>query len=560
MRKCFTILTVLLMSSVFAFGQDILEVPPWDGTNGTPLIDVITGDTTATGERVSDNRVYLLERDGVYMITSTLYADYSFSLVGADGDGRPPILISSKTAEGEIVRPFMKLISNDQTYVFENIIFQAIDTDLQQTIWTWAFEFIGNNTHATFQSCVFNAFTGRSTNFYGADNSVFFRDVVWRNATHTDHPFVGQQIFFNPLDQDTLLVTNCTQFNANGCWLYYRSAIMDYCVIEHNTFYITMTTLFANEHAVNAYIRSNIFYGTFSLGDHPISQRDKWYTSDGGAMSVVNFDPMADTVLTGAGLTEADRSILLTNNAYYTPQAIKDYHDSNDTLSSVVWMNDRIQGMFDDNVAYPLLVAENNVEVDPLFSNTDMDTWVVTETAKAVEEFMTHPEGAFWGTTSSMRNYDEHFDPSTLLLISWPLAEGDMAITEASLLTAGHDGLPVGNLNWDPTSKAQYRAPHEAQVGIESRLQNSMGISISQNYPNPFSHQTSIGYSLTSGADVTIAVYNIMSQKVATLVNDYRDAGNYSVVWDAADVPAGIYTFSIETEGFAQTKKMMLVK
>jgi len=64
------------------------------------------------------------------MITSTLFTDYSFSLVGAEGDGRPPILISAKNDEGAVVLPFINGISNDATYLFKDVIFQAINTDL----------------------------------------------------------------------------------------------------------------------------------------------------------------------------------------------------------------------------------------------------------------------------------------------------------------------------------------------------------------------------------------------------------------------------------------------
>ena len=132
--------------------------------------------------------------------------------------------------------------------------------------------------------------------------------------------------------------------------------------------------------------------------------------------------------------------------------------------------------------------------------------------------------------------------------------------TASSLLTAGHDGLPVGNLNWDSDSRAKYRLPHETQVGVEEMIQNPSGISLSHNYPNPFTNQTSIAYSVSRGADVTISVYNVMGQEVANLVNNFRTAGSYSVVWDASDVPAGIYTFRIKADGFAQTKKMMKLK
>ena len=56
MRRFTTTLTLLLMSGVLAFGQDIMDVPPWDGTEGSPppLIDVIAGDTLENGDRASE--------------------------------------------------------------------------------------------------------------------------------------------------------------------------------------------------------------------------------------------------------------------------------------------------------------------------------------------------------------------------------------------------------------------------------------------------------------------------------------------------------------------------
>jgi hypothetical protein len=561
MRKIFTLMTALLAGGIFAFGQDIMDVPPWDGTTGTPLIDVIAGDTAVNGSRISAQRVYRLERDGVYMITSTLFADYSFSLTATDGTGRPPILISDKTKEGAVVLPFMNLLSNDENYEFRDIIFQAINTDLLQDFWTWAIEFKGNNLRVSFDGCVFNGWTGQSTIFSGAHNSVFFTDCIWRNCTHSDHPFVGQQIFFSPLDQDTLVISNSTQFNANGYWLMHWGAIFDYVVIEHNTFYVTMTTLHTLENSVNLTFRSNILYGVYALGDHPTSRKDKWYDLYGDPLGHFIIDPLRDTILDAAGLTKADLSVLLTHNAWFTPAAIQAHYDANDTLTGPVWMGARSQALFDDDTNFPLLKESDNVYVDPLFADTDMDTWMTTAAANAATEFMNAPPGAFWGPTSTTLNYDSRTGIDLdRLLIPWPLLEGDLEITEPSLLNAGHDGLHVGNLNWDPASRAKYRAPHESPLGIGNELENSVGFSISQNYPNPFSHQTMIQYSLSNATDVTISVYNVLSQKVTTLVSEFRDAGDHIVVWDAAEMPAGIYTCRIEADGFAQTRKMMLVK
>ena len=555
MKRFSTILMVFLMTTVLAFGQDILDVPAWDGTNGTPLMDVIAGDTLANGDRA--HQTYRLEREGVYVITSTLFANYSFNLIGADGDGRPPILISGKNAEGAVVLPFVNQVSNEDTYHFENIIFQAVNTDLVSNIFTHAFNFTGSDTHITFKGCIFNAWTGRSTRLLGLNQSVFFRDCTWRNNTHTDHPFVGQQVFFGDGAQDTLIVTNSTSFNANGFWSYHQNGIMDYCVIEHNTFYISMTTLINQEDMVKGIIRSNIFYGLYAIGDHPTSRRDKWYTFDSSPASIINFNPLVDSVFVAEGYADADRDILLTNNAYFTPQAFQDYYTSNDSITGVVWLNERMQKMFDDN---PMMVERDNWNRDPLFVNREMDEWHIEKNAINIAETHMPPPGAGWGQTSSFRYYDELTgNPQDILLIPWPLAEGDLAYSDAVLLTGGHDGLPVGNLNWNPEAKAQYVEPQDFTSSLEE-IQTPSGLRLAHVYPNPFSDQTTIDYSLSTGTEVNISVYNSMGQEVTTLVNDFRTAGSHSLVWDASDAPVGLYTLVLKAGGISTTNKILKLK
>jgi hypothetical protein len=86
-----------------------------------------------------------------------------------------------------------------------------------------------------------------------------------------------------------------------------------------------------------------------------------------------------------------------------------------------------------------------------------------------------------------------------------------------------------------------------------------------QNYPNPFNPACNIEYSLPKGSHVSLSIYNILGQKVRTLVNEYQSAGYKSVRWDGKDnlgreVTSGIYFDRIKAGDFVQAKKMVLIR
>ncbi|MCF8268279.1 MAG: T9SS type A sorting domain-containing protein [Ignavibacteriales bacterium] len=83
---------------------------------------------------------------------------------------------------------------------------------------------------------------------------------------------------------------------------------------------------------------------------------------------------------------------------------------------------------------------------------------------------------------------------------------------------------------------------------------------LSQNYPNPFNPTTNIEFSVPSENFVTLKIYNILGQEIAVLVNGIIKAGIHKVTFDASDLVSGIYFYSIETSGFNNVKKMLLVK
>ncbi|MCJ7555049.1 MAG: T9SS type A sorting domain-containing protein [Ignavibacteriaceae bacterium] len=88
---------------------------------------------------------------------------------------------------------------------------------------------------------------------------------------------------------------------------------------------------------------------------------------------------------------------------------------------------------------------------------------------------------------------------------------------------------------------------------------------LEQNYPNPFNPSTVISYHLPISGLVSLKVYDILGNEVATLVNEYKSAGKYEVIFNVethrdASLPSGIYFYQLKAGSFIQTKKMILLR
>jgi len=83
---------------------------------------------------------------------------------------------------------------------------------------------------------------------------------------------------------------------------------------------------------------------------------------------------------------------------------------------------------------------------------------------------------------------------------------------------------------------------------------------LSQNYPNPFNPSTSISFVIGHSSFVSLKIYDVLGDEVASLVNEEKPAGSYTVIFNGADLPSGVYFYQIKAGSFIQTKKMILLK
>jgi len=146
------------------------------------------------------------------------------------------------------------------------------------------------------------------------------------------------------------------------------------------------------------------------------------------------------------------------------------------------------------------------------------------------------------------------------------------------LIVSDNDGLNSaelwrnreGQIGWSPfDNDAGWRDPstwmytwlgNTDVISTDVNDELPLQYSLDQNYPNPFNPATQIKYSIAKAGIVTLKIYDILGRQVADLVNNYQEAGKYTVDFNASRLASGVYIYRIESSSFTDVKKMMLIK
>jgi hypothetical protein len=136
---------------------------------------------------------------------------------------------------------------------------------------------------------------------------------------------------------------------------------------------------------------------------------------------------------------------------------------------------------------------------------------------------------------------------------------GNGTTTEVQNYSFTDSKLSVGNYSYR-LKQVDFDGTFEYSNVINVDLTAPAVFALEQNYPNPFNPSTMISYSIPQSSFVTLKVYDIIGNEVATLVNETKSAGKYDIRFDASNLSNGVYLYSIKTDNFTSTKKMILMK
>jgi hypothetical protein len=238
-----------------------------------------------------------------------------------------------------------------------------------------------------------------------------------------------------------------------------------------------------------------------------------------------------------------------------------------DWVSQMITMNSRTTALFSNTTYNKRLINGTWISKLPVFKKTDV--LFTTQLAK-LRAYAIACVDTSYGTPLASWRQANNAEATNFVYADFPIPI-DLSYTDADLLVAGLGGFPIGDLNWFPTQLATWNAQRTAEMAaIQGKVDGTTGVAeeqglpqtfqLQQNYPNPFNPSTVISYSIAKAGNVTLKVYNMLGQEVATLVNGYQAAKSYDVTFNASGLSSGVYFYELQAGSNSTIKKMVLMK
>jgi hypothetical protein len=530
---------------------------PNDGNLGT-INTVIQGDTTASGARVNPDRWYGLHRGGYYLLNGwiTVKTGTHIRIFGEDApatgtDLGLPVIAPGAVTGVYYLQPFDCF--GDLT--LKNVWLFYVDNG-GATYWNQlAFE--SDNLHGTFDHVIFDWDIAPAMHILAKHFVGRFTNCIFRNLIDPTQWWSGRQIYFESNSSgDTVWCENNTFENMG--FVYQTQGIPVHRVyFNHNTFVNVSKFALQEVYWTWFVCTNNVFVNCHFTGER-VTDRVGQDTDGLLYGAVLNVDTLNAPV---DGVSEMQRVLIFENNSNFRNSWFQDWYTTyNDTVPPTAvdrWilpeplMNARTAAFFD-----PSLFPHPNMKMANIYDGADPGFTVAPTNKDSILKFLTDEYGPGANT-----NWGFHYD----LDAHWPLTE-DLSYSNSTLKTAGMRGYPLGDLNWFPNQLATWKSEDDWAVISPLTAVNEQHSSVPaqyalhQNYPNPFNPTTEIEYSVPRAGYVSLKVYNVLGQEVATLFSGLRNAGTYQATFDAGRFASGVYFYRLQAGGLTITKKMVLMK
>jgi hypothetical protein len=544
-------LSVALTSVTLA--QSVQLVPANDA-EGNPitnaLIQYVVADTNSSGEQLHDiyklelGKTYFYNQSPVFKNPITLVADEP----GTTDETKPPKIIITADDQGEV--PYEHCITTFADLTVKNIAFTTTSIEGDYS-WANAILVQKDSLRIVLENCYFELI-GWGMIEAPVNNTVFIMERCnVRNGV--PYPDGDEWVpFFLEIDTgtaDSIIMRNNTFFNLQGSVVNIEQQNpINTFIFDHNTLVNVVKGFTTAIHAhLNSTITNNIFYNVSTSGE---KTAEVLTDEDGVQNGIINVDTLFSNEPTAPDtlvhiMDEADRKLIVKNNAYFYTQGVKDYWARFDSVEAVEWMNSRTKAMFADDVTWPNFIEENNIEIDPGFTNFGGTDLMVSQ----LNNHRANGTFGFWGWDPDSAQYpDVHW-----AFLQWPLPE-DFSYS-ANIPTT--DGYHAGSLVYYPNELAQYIV-----TDVQAKDNNSpITFSLEQNYPNPFNPTTSIKFTLPKNGAVNLTVYNAIGQEVMKILDSkILSAGVHQMNIDMTGFTSGIYFYTLKQGSNIQIQKMVLLK
>ena len=571
-------MSVMLLAGIgkaFAGSNDTLVVY----ASGASLDQVITADTTVG--RIQAHKVYkLVSLDTTYIWLGPITVNTNFTVIGVLGtNGRPPCVQSGVLQDGTL--PYYLFVVNGTHTVatFKNLYLTGLS--INNTINVLNVNGIGSFIQVAADSVklyvdnvIFEDMPDECIGYTGNWDDFFITNCKFRNLISATQWFSGEALrnSGNAAYTDSIVMHDNT-FLAMNCYdaCPVTVNIVNYMDFEHNSDIMTFQNPFWIFNVTNAKIDNNMFYGTWLGGITQIEYLQFWDELWSLAIpSVIDldtlggtnpkmFDPADSGNANYRWLAEAKRTIEVKNNNFFEPAPVVSfwatYDDTargDDSLLVPTWMNARTENMFTDKTHWPGLAQSGNLNVDPAFGSSILNMLYANK-GDGVGEFQYLYDIRGNVASTDVYGYQLQSAAATNWLPQWPLPElQDMQYTNGTLKTGGTDGQAIGDRGWFSGTTSVKEV--SSQVPGQFTLSNA--------YPNPFNPSAHIEYAVPKNSFVSLKVYNVLGQEVATLVNGIQQPGKYVATFDGGGTAfaSGVYFYRLEAGNVSITKKMLLMK